>query len=80
MSTFEVQFPDHLAQYVASRAKTAGFSNAGDFIVSLVSTLRDRQSHIERMLIEGLESGPATTWDVSELEAIKDRLRNSGRT
>ena len=48
MSTIEVQLPDHLAQYVSSRAKSAGFSNSSDFYVSVVSTLRDRQSDIER--------------------------------
>jgi len=74
MSSFEIQLPDHLAQYVADRAKSGGFSDSGDFIVSLVSALSERQSTVEGLLIEGIESGPVSDWDSNELQEIKDRL------
>jgi Arc/MetJ-type ribon-helix-helix transcriptional regulator len=78
MSTFEVQMPDHLADFVASRAKTSGFANSSEFIVSIVSKLKDRQSEVESLLIEGLESGPAMPWDSVELEDIKKRISDRG--
>jgi Arc/MetJ-type ribon-helix-helix transcriptional regulator len=78
MATISVDLPDHLKSYVEEKAKQAGFSSAGDYLVALIIAASQKQDNLEQALMAGLSSGPAEPWTDDEWREIKDRVVSHG--
>lgn len=78
MSTIPVELPDHLVSFVDQNAELAGFANAIEYIVALVTAASEKQGEIDKALMAGLASGPAELWTDDEWQAIKSRVVSKG--
>jgi Arc/MetJ-type ribon-helix-helix transcriptional regulator len=78
VSTIPVELPDHLNLFVDQSAERAGFANASEYIVALVTAASEKQGEIDQALMAGIASGPAEPWTDDEWQAIKSRVAISG--
>jgi len=58
--TIHVELPEAAQSFVEEQVASGRFSDASDFIANLVeqARLHATQEHVERLLLEGLDSGP----------------------
>jgi flagellar hook-basal body complex protein FliE len=61
---------------VAQRAQKNGFSDVGEFVSQMIAQINERQTQVEKLAIEGIESGPSEPWNTAEIEAIRNDLRS----
>ena len=80
-TTMNISLPETLKEYVRDRVAEGIYSNPSDYIRALIRTdmKRHSQEHLESMMLEGINSGPATEmtcadWDGSMANA-KSRLK-----
>ncbi|XAL98235.1 hypothetical protein OT109_11560 [Phycisphaeraceae bacterium D3-23] len=78
MAGINVNMPDELRKFVDEQVKLKGFATPTEYVRQLIRDERKRaaQDKLEQLLIEGLESGPATVldeeaWDRIERDALK---------
>lgn len=76
MSTISVNLPDSVMLEVAQRAEENGFSDVGEFVSQMIAQIIERQTQVEKLAIEGIESGPSELWSTAEIEAIRNDLRS----
>lgn len=76
MSTISVNLSDSVMSAVAMRAQKNGFSDVGEFLSQMIAQINKRQTQVEMLAIEGIESGPSEPWNSAEIEAIKNDLRS----
>ena len=60
---------------VAERARNNGFTDVGEYVSQMISRINERQTEVEQLAIEGVESGPSEPWNVNEIETIRNDLR-----
>jgi hypothetical protein len=60
---------------VSLRAEKNGFSDVGAFLSQMIAQINERQTQVEMLAIEGIESGPSEPWDSAEIEAMRNDLR-----
>ena len=75
MSTISVNLPDSVMLEVAQRAEENGFSDVGEFVSQMIAQIIERQTQVEKLAIEGIESGPSEPWSSAEIEAIRKHGR-----
>lgn len=75
MSTISVKLPDSVMSVVAQRAKKSGFTDVGDFVSQMIVQISERQNQVEKLAIEGIESGSSEPWSSAEIETIRKDLR-----
>lgn len=76
---FNVQLPADLGEYILGRVAKGEYASAAEYLSSLVEADRDLQIEVtpelERLLLEGLHSGPGRTISDEEWERkIQDLL------
>lgn len=76
MSTISVNLPDSVMLEVAQRAQKNGFSDVGEFVSQMIAQINERQTQVEKLAIDGIESGPSEPWSRAEIEAIRNDLRS----
>ncbi|MEI7458031.1 MAG: hypothetical protein WCK15_01405 [Pirellula sp.] len=76
MSTISVNLPDSVMLEVSQRAQKNGFSDVGEFVSQMIAQINERQTQVEKLAIEGIESGPSEPWSTAEIEAIRNDLRS----
>ncbi len=71
-TTMNVSLPETLKEYVRDRVAEGIYSNPSDYIRALIRTdmKRHSQEHLESMLLEGINSGPATEMTRSDWDGI----------
>jgi hypothetical protein len=42
----------------------------------MIAQINERQTQVEKLAIEGIESGPSEPWSTAEIEAIRNDLRS----
>jgi len=75
MSTISVNLPESVMSAVAERARNNGFTDVGEYVSQMISRINERQTEVEQLAIEGVESGPSEPWNVNEIETIRNDLR-----
>ena len=65
MATLNISMPDELRTFVQSRVNTGEYQSASDYLRDLI---RHDREEIERLLVEGLESGKAIPLDMQVLK------------
>lgn len=71
MSTIKIDLPDQVMSAIDSRAKNSGFEDVNEYVLQFVMQLSVRQSEVEALAIEGLQSGPSEPWNKDEIEDIR---------
>ena len=75
MSSISVNLPESVMSAVAARARNNGFTDVGEYVSQIISRINERQTEVEQLAIEGVESGPSEPWNVNEIETIRNDLR-----
>jgi hypothetical protein len=61
---------------IAKRAKNSGYSDVNEFVSQFILRISERQTEVEKLAIEGLQSGPSEPWNAKEIEAIRSKLKS----
>jgi antitoxin ParD1/3/4 len=65
MATLNVSMPDELRAFIEARVNTGEYQSASDYLRDLI---RHDHEEIDRLLMEGIESGKAVPLDMSALQ------------
>lgn len=70
MATMNVSLPDPMKEWVESQTATGRYANASDYVRDLIRKDQERAAKIasmQRLVDEGLASGPAESASVDEI-------------
>ena len=76
MSTINVNVPDRVMSAIAERARKSGYADVNEYVSQFVLRLSERQSELETLAIEGLQSGPSEPWNKAEIDDIRANLQS----
>jgi Arc/MetJ-type ribon-helix-helix transcriptional regulator len=76
MSMINVSVPEPIMSAIAERARNSGYADVDEFVSQFILRISERQSEVEELAIEGLQSGPSERWDANEIEAIRANLKS----
>lgn len=82
MATMNVSLPDPMKEWVESRARTGRYSNASDYVRSLIRQDQDRSdrlAELQRLVREGLESGLSDRPIREVLNAVRHEAKRRNR-
>jgi antitoxin ParD1/3/4 len=65
MATLNVSMPDEMRAFIESRINTGEYQSASDYLRDLI---RHDREEIERLLLEGVESGKAMPLNMAALQ------------
>ena len=76
MATMNISMPDPMKTWVEEQAKAGRYTTASDYVRDLIRRDQDRQAaltDLQRLVAEGLESGPAEPFDMDAYLEAKRR-------
>jgi hypothetical protein len=76
MSTINVNVPDPIMSAIVERARISGYDDVNEFVSQFIMRISERQTEVENLAIEGLQSGPSEPWNGNEIEAIRTELKS----
>ncbi|RMH05437.1 MAG: type II toxin-antitoxin system ParD family antitoxin [Planctomycetota bacterium] len=86
MSTLNISLPDEMREFIDREMAAGGYATASEYIRSLIrQAQREReQERLERLLVEGLESGEAIPvsekfWGELVAEAVRRHRQRHDR-
>ena len=74
MATMSISLPDDMKAFVEDQAQKNGFGTASEYVSAIIRDVQERQAERDRLdslLIEGLDSGPATPLTKKDWEHIR---------
>ena len=71
MATLNISMPDELRAYIEARVNTGEYQSASDYLRDLI---RHDREETERLLVEGLDSGPARPLNMASLQKTAEAL------
>lgn len=74
MATMNISLPDSMKEFVEEQAAKQGFGTVSEYVRAVIREIQARQTERERidaLLIEGLDSGPATPLTAEDWEHIR---------
>lgn len=71
MATLNVSMPDELMVFIESRISTGEYQSASDYLRDLI---RHDREEIDRLLLEGVESGKAMPLNMAALQKKAEAL------
>jgi len=74
MSTISVNLPESVMSDVAARARNNGFTDVGEYVSQMISRINERQTEVEQLAIDGVESGLSEPWNANEIESLRNDL------
>ncbi|MBB4064375.1 type II toxin-antitoxin system ParD family antitoxin [Gellertiella hungarica] len=77
MATMNVSLPDPMKEWVDSQTRTGRYSNASDYVRDLIrrdQERADKLAELQRLIVEGLESGVSARSKEEILKAARDKL------
>lgn len=81
MNTLNIALPESMQDFINEQIPKKGFRNEGEYICYLIQQEQERvaKSQIEKLLIEGLDSGESVEitdeWWEAKQTALLERLR-----
>jgi antitoxin ParD1/3/4 len=77
MDTMNISLPDPMKEFVDELVSQGNYSSASEYVRELIREDRKRRAkeRLEMLLLEGLESGPATEMTTADWEAIRQEVR-----
>ena len=75
-TTLNVSLPEPLKEYVQDRVSEGIYSNASDYVRSLIreDMQKSAERRLEAYLLEGINSGPATAMTLEDWAALEADL------
>ena len=77
MTTLTVTLPEALTLYLQEQIASAYYTNANDYIQSLIQQDRSRKQHLEPLILEGIASGAPTPMTNDDWNEVRQSVRNS---
>src|SRR4051812_20582652 len=77
MATMNISLPESMKAFIEEQAAKAGFGTVSEYMRSIIREVQERQSRRERvdaLLLEGLDSGPATPMTRADWEGIRHEV------
>lgn len=76
MDTITVPLSPEQKSFVEHQVQAGGYASVSEYVHRLIDEDQQRKSHhhIDRKLLEALDSGPSTPWTAEGLESIRRRL------
>lgn len=76
MTTLCVSLPEALRRFVEEQVQSGGYGTASEHILELIQQdqKRNEDERLEALLLEGLDSGPATPMTREDWEELKRRV------
>ena len=71
MATLNISLPDELRAYIEARVNTGEYQSASDYLRDLI---RHDREETERLLVEGLDSGPVHPLNMASLLKTAEAL------
>jgi antitoxin ParD1/3/4 len=74
MATMNISLPDDMKAFVEDEAARKGFGTVSEYVRAIIRDAQERQAEREQLdaiLIEGLDSGPATPLTKKDWEHIR---------
>ena len=71
MATLNISMPDELRAYIEARVNTGEYQSASDYLRDLI---RHDREETERLLVEGLDSGPARPLNMASLQKTAEAV------
>jgi len=77
MTSLNISLPESMREFIEAQVAEGGYSTASEFIRELVRQAQKRhaEAKLEALLLEGLNSGPATPMTEADWEEHRQRLR-----
>ncbi|MGK7915836.1 MAG: type II toxin-antitoxin system ParD family antitoxin [Prochloraceae cyanobacterium] len=77
MTSMNISLPEGMKHFVEAQVIAGEYSTASEYIRSLIRNEQKRQADakLEALLLEGLDSGPATEITEEDWSNIKNRVR-----
>ena len=78
MATINISLPDALRKFLEEQVKKCGYSTASEYVRDLLRAAKQRTAneHLDRLLLEGLQSGPATPMTSEDWTDIRRELED----
>ena len=73
MARLNISMPDELRAYIEARVNTGEYQSASDYLRDLI---RHDREETERLLVEGLDSGPARPLNMASLQKTAEAVLN----
>ena len=88
MATMNISLPDSMKEFIEDQAARRGFGTVSEYMRSVIREVQRRQderARIDALLIEGLDSGPASAmtqgdWESIRTEVHRRHAERQGRT
>jgi antitoxin ParD1/3/4 len=76
MTTLNISLPEPMRAYVDAQVAQGGFSTASEYIRQLVREDQKRaaKERLESLLMEGVESGPASEMTAADWDELRQRV------
>ena len=71
MNPLTVSLPEALTDYLQEQIAAGHYSTADDYIQALIQQDKERKTHLEPLLLEGLASGDATPMIATDWDIIR---------
>ena len=82
-TTLHISLPEPLKEYVKERVEEKQYSNPSDYVRTLIREDQKRreeeQLELERMLLQGIESGKGVPMTKKEWDALRTTVREQVR-
>ena len=79
MSNAAIEISESAREFAERKAREAGLGSPGAYLETLIARARRRdavRANLERLLIEGLNSGPSKPFTPEDWDAMRQRLRD----
>ena len=77
MTTLTVTLTESLTLYLQEQIASGYYTNANDYIQSLIQQDRSRKQYLEPLILEGITSGEPTPMTNDDWNAIRQSVRNN---
>ena len=76
MATMNVSLPDEMKAFVEEQVQRGGYSTASEYLRELIRDAQKQaaEERLEKLLLEGLDSGPATPMTKKDWEDLRREL------
>ncbi|MEA5489105.1 MULTISPECIES: ribbon-helix-helix domain-containing protein [Pseudanabaena] len=77
MTTLTVTLTEALTLYLQEQIASGYYTNANDYIQSLIQQDRSRKQYLEPLILEGIASGAPTPMTNDDWNEIRQSVRNN---
>jgi antitoxin ParD1/3/4 len=77
MNTLPITLPENLTTYLQTQIESGHYATPSDYIQALIQADRDRQTRLETLALEGIQSGSSTPITSDDWSHIRATVRQN---